>query len=62
MSAQRQDDLKAVLRSLKLAQAQLRSLKREYLSEPVKESDIEDTMVAIDLLVKKLVGLIVADP
>jgi hypothetical protein len=62
MSTQRQDDLEAVLRTLKLAQAQLRSLKGEYLSEPLKENDIEDTMVAIDLLVKKLVGLIVADP
>jgi len=61
MSAQKDEDLEAVLRSLKLAQAQLRSLKRDYKEDSGKESEIEDVDLAIDLLLRKLKGLLAKD-
>jgi hypothetical protein len=61
MDTQR-EDLVAVLRSMKLAQAQLRTLKREFAQDLDKETAIQDLEVAIDLLAKKLNGLLPKDP
>lgn len=57
MGTQQEDHLDAILRTLKLAQAQLRSLKRDYQADPGKEGEIEGVIIAIDLLIKKINAL-----
>jgi hypothetical protein len=57
MSMQTKDDLEAVLRTLALARAQLRALKYDLAQDPTKETEVRDIEVAIDLLLKKLHGL-----
>lgn len=57
MGTQQEDHLDAILRTLKLAQAQLRSLKRDYQADPSKEGEIDGVIIAIDLLIKKINAL-----
>lgn len=58
MGTYKDDEVDAILRTLKLAQAQLRNLKRDFQSDPAKAGEIEDAIIAIDLLVKKLKVLV----
>lgn len=58
MDTQVDNDLASVLRTLRLAQAQLRALRPWYREDSAKESEINDADVAILLVVKKLSSLI----
>ena len=57
MDTRSRDDLDAVLRTLRLAQAQLRAIKSDFAGDATKEREIENSEVAIDLLVKKITAL-----
>ena len=57
MDKQSKDDLDAVLRTLRLAQAQLRAMKSDFANDATKEQEIGNAEVAIDLLVKKITAL-----
>ena len=62
MNTQREDDLEAVLRTLALAQAQLRALAHDFVQDPAQESEIRNLEVAIGLLQKKVNKLRSKDP
>jgi hypothetical protein len=57
MDKRSKDDLDAVLRTLRLAQAQLRAMKSDFANDSAKEQEIVNAEVAIDLLVKKIMSL-----
>lgn len=48
------DDMQAVLRTLRLARAQLQILRKQVAKNPNKEVEIGDMEVAIEMIIKKL--------
>jgi tRNA uridine 5-carbamoylmethylation protein Kti12 len=48
------DDIQAVLRTLRLAKAQLQILKRHFAKDPNKAVEIADMEMAIEVIIKKL--------
>jgi hypothetical protein len=58
MATQTEDDLEAVLRTLKLAQAQLRNLKKHFAHDPAKQGEIENAEVGLEMLIDRLKALV----
>ena len=54
MSTQIEDQLEPLLRTLRLAQAQLRILKKQCGADSVKFAELEDVEIALNLIFKKL--------
>jgi uncharacterized protein YqgV (UPF0045/DUF77 family) len=54
MGTDTEADLKAVLRTLRLAKAQIQLLKKHFANDPTKTTEIGDLEVALELIIKKL--------
>lgn len=54
MGTDTEADLKAVLRTLRLAKAQIQILKKHFGEDPRKSTEIADMEVALELIIKKL--------
>lgn len=54
MGTDTEADLKAVLRTLRLAKAQIQILKKHVASDARKSAEIADMEVALELIIKKL--------
>lgn len=54
MANETNGDVKAVLRTLRLAKAQLELLKRQFAKDQAKATVIADMEVALELIIKKL--------
>jgi hypothetical protein len=54
MGTDTEADLKAVLRTLRLAKAQIQILKKHFANDARKTAEIADMEVALELIIKKL--------
>jgi hypothetical protein len=57
MKTQQQIDHEAVLRSIRLVQAQLNSSKKHFGHDPAKVAEIEDVEVMLDMILRRLAAL-----
>ena len=58
MTSDEKADLEAVLRSLRLAKAQLHILKNQFAKDSATAGEIADVEIALEIIIKKL-GLLV---
>lgn len=54
MATEIDGDIKAVLRTLRLAKAQLQILKKHFANDPAKSAELADMEFALEMIIKKL--------